>query len=184
MFEKRANEMKSLLIAFAAAGSMALAAPATAAAGAEGTTLSSERTSGDLYAKAGTTSLAAGEHRWFADADAIGDVEIVVDLSEQLAFVYEGHELVAVTSVSTGKSGHETPTGSFEILQKREEHYSNLYNDAPMPFMQRLTWDGIALHAGRVTGEPASHGCVRLPIDFAEALFGVTDRDTMVHIVA
>jgi hypothetical protein len=82
--------------------------------------------------------------------------------------------LIGVSTVSTGRPGHETPTGVFTILQKRKEHYSNLYNNAPMPFMQRLTWDGIALHAGNLPGHPASHGCIRLPLGFAERLFGVT----------
>ena len=87
------------------------------------------------------------------------------------------------TAVSTGRPGHTTPTGSFEILQKRREHYSNLYNNAPMPFMQRLTWDGIALHAGQIPGRPASHGCVRLPLEFARLLFGATQMGGRVHII-
>jgi hypothetical protein len=62
----------------------------------------------------------------------------------------------------------------FQILQKKKMHHSNLYDDAPMPFMQRLTWDGVALHAGRIPGRPASHGCVRLPLEFAQKLFDVT----------
>jgi hypothetical protein len=76
----------------------------------------------------------------------------------------------------------ETPTGVFTILQKKQEHYSNLYNNAPMPFMQRLTWDGIALHAGHLPGKPASHGCIRLPMAFAKALFGETDKGMTVVI--
>ena len=80
------------------------------------------------------------------------------------------------------KPGHETPTGTYPILEKRRRHFSNLYNNAPMPFMQRLTWDGIALHAGQIPGYPASHGCVRLPHAFAEKLFAITERDMMVVI--
>jgi hypothetical protein len=79
-----------------------------------------------------------------------------------------------VSTVSTGKKGHETPTGVFTILQKHREHKSTLYDDAPMPFMQRLTWDGVALHAGKLPGYPASHGCVRLPMEFAKRLFALT----------
>ena len=76
--------------------------------------------------------------------------------------------------MSTGKKGHETPTGVFTILQKNEKHKSNLYDDAPMPYMQRLTWDGVALHAGNLPGYPQSHGCVRMPMAFAQKLFKTT----------
>ena len=82
----------------------------------------------------------------------------------------------------TGKKDHETPTGVFTILEKEKEHYSNLYDDASMPMMQRLTWDGIALHAGKLPGYPASHGCVRLPKAFAEKLYAVTQAGTPVII--
>ena len=98
----------------------------------------------------------------------------MVSIPLQRAYVYRGGALIGVTTVSTGKPGHRTPTGKFDILQKRAKHFSNLYNNAPMPFMQRLTWGGIALHAGQIPGRPASHGCVRLPLDFARNLFGVT----------
>ena len=91
----------------------------------------------------------------------------MVSIPQQRAYVYRGGTLIGVTTVSTGRPGHDTPTGRFEILEKRREHFSNLYNNAPMPFMQRLTWDGIALHAGQIPGRPASHGCVRLPLEFA-----------------
>ena len=120
------------------------------------------------------SSLSPGEYVWQPEASARGDVKVVISLPLQVAYVYRGDALIGVSTVSTGKPGHETPTGSFEILQKRQEHYSNLYDNAPMPFMQRLTWDGIALHAGANPGEPASHGCIRMPMDFARALYGVT----------
>ena len=103
-----------------------------------------------------------------------GPVVLVISLPEQLLHVYRNGVRIGVSTVSTGKAGHETPTGVFSILQKRKEHYSNLYNNAPMPYMQRLTWDGIALHAGSLPGYPASHGCVRLPFDFSQKLYGVT----------
>ena len=82
---------------------------------------------------------------------------------------------IAVTTVSTGRPGFETPAGVYTILQKHREHFSNLYNNDPMPFMQRLTWDGIALHAGRLPGFAASHGCIRLPPEFARRLFDVSE---------
>ena len=128
-------------------------------------------------------SLEPGEFVWDPAAADRGDVEIVVSIPLQRLYVYRGGTLIGVSTVSTGRQGHETPVGTFNILQKRREHYSNLYNNAPMPFMQRLTWDGIALHAGRIPGRPASHGCVRLPLDFARQLFGVTRMGAAVHII-
>ncbi len=134
-------------------------------------------------AEASYSTLDPGEFIWHPQAASRGNVEIVVSLPLQVAYVYRGGTLIGVTTVSTGKPGNETPTGSFEILQKKREHYSNLYDNAPMPFMQRLTWDGIALHAGAIPGHPASHGCVRLPKKFAEHLFGATSLGAVVHIV-
>jgi hypothetical protein len=103
-----------------------------------------------------------------------GPVIILVSLWLQRAYVYRNGVPIAVTTVSTGKRGHATPTGLFTILQKDADHRSNLYDDAPMPFMQRLTWDGVALHGGVLPGYPASHGCIRLPKDFARWLFSIT----------
>ena len=109
-------------------------------------------------------------------------VTVVVSLPLQRAYVYRGTALVAATAVSTGRDGNDTPAGVYPILQKEEVHHSNLYNSAPMPFMQRLTWDGIALHAGKNPGFPDSHGCVRLPAAFAKKLFGVTGLGTTVVV--
>jgi hypothetical protein len=129
------------------------------------------------------TSLKPGEFVWQPERSPVGAVEMVVSIPLQRAYVYRGGVLIGVTTVSTGKPGHRTPTGKFDILEKRARHFSNLYNNAPMPFMQRLTWGGIALHAGQIPGRPASHGCVRLPLAFARSLFGVTSRGGAVHIV-
>jgi len=118
--------------------------------------------------------LKQGEFIWLGDAVSSGPLLVVVSLDEQRAFVYRNGVLAGVSTVSTGKKGHETPTGVFTILQKNQEHYSNLYNNAPMPYMQRLTWGGIALHAGNLPGYPASHGCIRLPSEFARRLFEVS----------
>ena len=101
-------------------------------------------------------------------------VTLAVSIAMQRLYVYRGNELVAVTTVSTGKPGKRTPLGDFTILQKRRFHRSNIYSNAPMPFMQRLTWTGIAIHAGHLPGYPASHGCIRVPLSFARALFGMT----------
>ena len=118
--------------------------------------------------------LKPGQWIWAPEAVPAGPLVMVISLDEQLAYVYRNGLRIGVSTVSTGKQGKETPTGVFTILQKKKEHRSNLYNDAPMPFMQRLTWDGIALHAGNLPGYPASHGCVRLPYEFARRLFDVT----------
>jgi len=132
---------------------------------------------------AASRPLEAGQFVWQPEMAASGPVEVVVSIPLQRAYVYRGGTLIGLTTVSTGRPGHSTPTGRFEILEKRREHYSNLYNNAPMPFMQRLTWGGIALHAGHIPGTPASHGCVRLPLEFSRLLFGVTQVGATVHIV-
>ncbi|QNM84032.1 L,D-transpeptidase family protein [Sphingomonas sabuli] len=109
---------------------------------------------------------------------------IVVSTASQQAFVFKDGELWDQTKVSTGKTGMETPTGEFTILQKKTMHRSTLYDDAPMPHMQRLTWDGVALHAGRIPGYAASHGCIRLPAAFAEKLYGITNFSSTVVLVS
>ena len=119
-------------------------------------------------------ALKPGEFLWYPQIAPEGPVVLVVSLDEQRAYVYRNGIAIGVTTISSGKTGKETPTGVFTILQKNKDHRSNLYNDAPMPYMQRLTWDGIALHGGHLPGYPASHGCVRLPQAFAEKLFGIT----------
>jgi peptidoglycan hydrolase-like protein with peptidoglycan-binding domain len=106
-----------------------------------------------------------------------GPLQIMVSKDLQELKIYDGGVVVAISRVSTGKAGHSTPTGIFSILEKKRSHFSNIYDSAPMPFMQRLTWSGIALHASNsVPSYPASHGCVRLPNDFAKTLFSVTRR--------
>ncbi|MEL6373439.1 MAG: L,D-transpeptidase family protein [Pseudomonadota bacterium] len=107
---------------------------------------------------------------------------IVISIGSQRLKVYRGIEQIATAPVSTGKRGKPTPRGVFSIIQKNRRHFSNLYNNAPMPFMQRVTWSGIALHAGALPGYPASHGCIRMPYGFARKLFGMTDMYTRVII--
>ena len=108
-------------------------------------------------------------------------VQIVISLGQQRMTVYQAGKAVGRSRVSTGKRGYTTPQGIFSIIHKRRRHYSNIYNGAPMPFMQRLTWSGIALHMGVVPNYPASHGCIRLPGGFARALFGFSRRRS--HVV-
>jgi lipoprotein-anchoring transpeptidase ErfK/SrfK len=132
----------------------------------------------------GSEPLAPGKFVWQAKPATAGPVLVVVNLDEQLAYVYQNGKRIGRSTVSSGKAGKETPTGVFSILQKRQEHYSSKYNNAPMPYMQRLTWDGIALHAGKLPGYPASHGCIRLPYDFSKLLFGVTGNGATVVIAS
>jgi hypothetical protein len=108
---------------------------------------------------------------------------IVISKKSQNMFVFSNGALWASTPISTGKRRHETPSGVFPILQKRQFHRSNIYSGAPMPYMQRLTWDGIALHAGWVPGYPASHGCVRVPRAFAQSLFKLTNMSATTVVI-
>lgn len=115
--------------------------------------------------------LKPGEWVWKAEIAPDGPVLVYVDLGRQLATVYRNGVRIAVSTISSGKEGHSTPTGVFTILQKNKDHRSSTYDNAPMPYMQRLTWKGVAMHAGNLPGYPASHGCVRLPMEFAKKLF-------------
>jgi lipoprotein-anchoring transpeptidase ErfK/SrfK len=117
-----------------------------------------------------------------ASRDVQGPMMAVVSLNDQRITIYDAQGRLARAPVSSGTSGHETPVGLYTIIQKNRDHVSNLY-DAEMPFMQRITWSGIALHAGVVPGYPASHGCVRLPTKFAETLFDMTNRGMRVVLV-
>lgn len=101
-------------------------------------------------------------------------LNIVVSLADQRSYIFQGTERIASSRISSGRKGYPTPTGVFSILQKNKHHRSNIYSGAPMPFMQRITWSGVALHAGVLPGYPASHGCIRLPYGFAKSLFGKT----------
>jgi lipoprotein-anchoring transpeptidase ErfK/SrfK len=107
---------------------------------------------------------------------------VVISLPQQKAYVFDGSDLIATSPVSTGKKGYETPAGTFRILQKKVHHRSNRYSNAPMPYMQRLTWQGVALHAGSLPGYPASHGCIRLPRSFAKKLYNLTNHSTNVTV--
>jgi lipoprotein-anchoring transpeptidase ErfK/SrfK len=116
------------------------------------------------------------------DTDSGEALSIVISLSRQRAYVYRGAQMVAATTISSGRGGKDTPLGTYPILQKNAAHRSNLYAGAPMPFMQRLTWDGIAIHAGNNPGFPDSHGCIRVPTGFAKKLFAVTALGTAVTV--
>lgn len=116
-----------------------------------------------------------------AFAEGTGTLQIVVSKNKQSLTVYDGETVVTSSRVSTGKAGHATPSGIFSILQKSKYHESNIYSNAPMPWMQRLTWSGIALHEGVVPNYPASHGCIRMPGAFARLLYKMTEQG--VHVI-
>ncbi|GAO43197.1 L,D-transpeptidase [Flavihumibacter petaseus] len=116
-------------------------------------------------------SLKKGQFTWEAEIAPAGPILVVVSLDEQKAFTYRNGILIGVATVSTGKKGHPTPTGVFTTLQKDVNHHSSIYDNASMPYTQRLTNYGIALHAGGLPGYPSSHGCVHLPSEYARRLF-------------
>jgi hypothetical protein len=107
----------------------------------------------------------------------------IVSIGEQRVTIYDAQGRILRAPVSSGQTGYETPPGIYSVIQKEAEHYSNLYDDASMPFMQRITWSGIALHAGALPGYPASHGCIRMPHGFAERLFEMTAMGMRVIVV-
>jgi hypothetical protein len=129
-----------------------------------------------------TSEFKNGDYVWYPEISPAGPVVIIVSLPGQRMYVYRNGVRIGVSTVSTGTKSHATPTGIFTILQKKVRHESNIYKGARMPHMQRLTWTGIAMHAGHLPGYPASHGCVRLPVDFAEKLYSVTRNGTNVII--
>jgi hypothetical protein len=116
-------------------------------------------------------AIKPGEWIWDGAIAPAGPMLLTINLATQRLYAYRNGIRIGASTISSGRRGYRTPTGIFQILQKNRDHRSNLYDDAPMPFMQRLTWDGIALHAGNLPGYPASHGCIRLPYAFAEKLF-------------
>lgn len=126
--------------------------------------------------------LKPGDFAWQPERATSGPVVIIVSLPEQLAHVYRNGVEIGVSTCSTGRPGHRTPTGVFTILEKARKHVSSIYKGAQMPNMERLTWGGIALHAGNLPGYPASHGCIRLPLKFSALLFEVTHVGTVVII--
>ncbi len=126
--------------------------------------------------------LEAGDFLWAPELAPAGPVTVMINRRTQRLIVYRNAIPIGISTVSTGRPSHRTPTGMFTVLQKRQVHFSSTYNNAPMPYMQRLTSRGIALHGGELPGYPASHGCIRLPHQFAQLLFGVTRIGTPVVI--
>ena len=126
--------------------------------------------------------LSTGQFIWEPEAASTGPVFLVIDLTRQRVFLYRDGEPIAASTISSGSKGRETPIGTFTILQKEVMYRSRTYGDAPMPYMQRITARGVAMHAGSLPGYPASHGCIRLPLAFAKLLYGVTQLGTPVMV--
>ena len=137
----------------------------------------------DMKAKFGVAKIAANKFKWDAKG-ASGDTRVVVSISRQLAFVYQGDDLVGAASVSTARKNKLTPQGIFPVWMKKPMHYSKAYDNSPMPHTQFLDKYGIALHAGPNPGYAASAGCVRLPKQFAKNIYAMTDIGSTVLIGA
>ena len=126
--------------------------------------------------------LAPGQYEWHPERSPGGPLLMVVSIDDQMAYVYRNGVQIARSTVSTGRPGKETPTGVFTILQRNVEHESSIYEGAQMPYMQRLTWSGIAMHAGDLPGYPASAGCIRLPYEFSQKVYGSMQNGSTVVI--
>jgi hypothetical protein len=138
----------------------------------------------DMVEVFGPKMLRPGQYLWRDVPAEAGAERVVVSLSDQLAYVYRGDTLMAVTTISSGRDDKPTPTGIFSVFQKTPFYRSKKYDNAAMPFAQFFDPAGIALHAGSVGNEPNSHGCVHLPAPFAKKLYSVTDVGTPVYIGA
>ncbi len=139
-----------------------------------------ERARGDLFDAFGSDSLKNGRFVWRDGADRV--TRVVVSLADQMVYAYDGDELVGAATASTGREGHITPTGIFRVLAKHRTYHSKKYDNASMPYMQRIDDYGIAMHGGPLPGYPASHGCIRLPTKFAAKLFSATEVGTPIYV--
>jgi len=166
------SSLSSCLILLLAAGLLVL----------EQVTVSAETFTEGVRVSPDTAKLKTGEYVWEPERAPDGPLLIVASTTEQVAYVYRNGIRIARSSVSTGRPGHPTPTGVFTILEKEVHHTSSIYKGAEMPYMERVTWGGIALHAGDLPGYPDSHGCVRLPLEFSKLLFGITMKGATVII--
>ncbi len=131
-----------------------------------------------------TQDLKPGQFTWAPEVAPEGPILVVVSLDEQRAYAYRNGVEIGESTISSGKKGHETPTGVFHTILKDADHHSSLYHNAAMPYTQKLTQDGVALHAGGIPGYPESHGCVHLPSEFARLLFSVSPKGMTVVIAS
>ena len=183
--------MRKLALALAATAVCAFSLPATPAAASMETpeaqmtaTSAASQARQDMYEAFGEEELEPGKYLWRDVPKSAGEERVVIGLSDQLAYLYRGTTLMAVSTISSGRYPRPTPTGIFSVRGKKTMHRSKKYDNAPMPFTQFIDQYGVALHAGHNPGQPASHGCVRLPTAFAKKLYSVTDIGTPVYIGA
>ena len=128
------------------------------------------------------TPLKPNQYTWEPDNSPTGAVGIIIDLTNQTLYVYRDGKQIGESAVSTGIKKHPTSAGTFTILTKNLTYKSEKYHEASMPFMERLTWDGMAIHGGNNPGRPSSHGCIHVPLDFAQKLYGITEKGQTVMI--
>jgi len=184
--------MKRLAIVLALAGSCVLATsalpfPALALETFEAKMQASEaasRAAFDMFEAFGFKRLKAGQYLWRDVPASAGPERLVISLGDQLAYLYRGDALMAVATISTGRDEKPSPTGIFSVLDKKPFYRSKKYDNAPMPWMQRIDSYGVALHGGYNPGYPASHGCIRLPLAFAKKLYAITGIGTPVYVGA
>jgi hypothetical protein len=138
----------------------------------------------DMFEAFGFKRLKPGQYLWRNVPESAGSERVVISLGDQLMYLYRGNTLMAVATTSTGIEGRNTPTGIFSVLDKKPFYRSKKYDNAPMPWMQRIDQYGIALHGGYNPGYPASHGCIRLPVAFAKKLYSLTSIGTPIYIGA
>lgn len=136
----------------------------------------------DMVAEFGKVGLRPGQYVWASSVPSEGQARIVIDRLTQMAYVYRADKLVGAASISTARQGHITPLGEWTILEKRPFYRSKKYDNAPMPWMERFDEYGTAFHGGENPGYPASHGCIRMPVKFAEKVYGLTKIGTKVVI--
>jgi hypothetical protein len=127
-------------------------------------------------------ALEPGQFEWHPERSPDGPLLVVCSIDDQVLYVYRNGVQIARSTVSTGREGKRTPTGVFTILQRKIDHESSIYKGAKMPYMQRLTWTGIAMHAGELPGYPASAGCIRLPYEFSKLVYGEMQNGSTVVI--
>jgi hypothetical protein len=182
--------MKQLAIVLALAGAFAFStavptAPAVALETSEAKMEADDaasRAAFDMFEAFGFKRLKPGQYLWRDVSEDAGPERVIIGLSDQVAYLYRGDTLVAVAKISTGTDNKPTPTGIFSVLDKRPLYRSKKYDNAPMPWMQRIDQYGVALHGGYNPGYRASHGCIRLPVEFAKKLYAVTDIGTPVYV--
>ena len=139
------------------------------------------RAHSDLVAEFGKVGLNPGQYVWASSIPA-GETRVVIDRLTQMGYVYRGNKLIGAAHVSTARQGHITPLGQWSVLEKRPFYRSKKYDNAPMPWKERIDNYGIALHGGGIPGYPESHGCIHLPVKFAEKLYALTRIGTKVVI--